>query len=152
LALHARLFRLWHRYRGDGANLGRRITRQELILKVIPIEKKFFALAERHLDSADRDVRKLAHALFLNFERFFTFVDHNGVEPTNNVAERALRHAVIWRKIMMGCRSEVGELAVARLLTVAQTCKIQKRPALAYLTDAIQRHRSGHAAASLLPR
>jgi hypothetical protein len=121
------------------------------MLKMIPIEKKFFALAERHVDSEDREIRKLARALCLNSERFFTFVDHEGVEPTNNLAERALRHAVIWRKIMMGCRSEVGETAVARLLTVAQTCKVQQRPALAYLTDAIRRHRYGQTAPSLLP-
>lgn len=151
LALHARLFRLWHRYRGNAARPREKITRQELILKVIPIEKKFFALAERHLDSEDRAVRNLARALFLNLERFFTFVDEQGVEPTNNTAERALRHAVIWRKIMMGCRSDVGEIAVARLLTVAQTCKMQKRPALPYLTDAVRRYRHGHPAPSLLP-
>jgi transposase len=152
LALHARLFRLWHRYRGNGSDARAKITREELIVKMIPIEKKFFTLAERHVDSPDRDVRKLARALFLNFERFFTFVDHEQVEPTNNIAERALRHAVIWRKIMMGCRSEAGEVAVARLLTVAQTCKMQKRPTLAYLTNAIQRHRYGQIAPSLLPR
>lgn len=152
LALHARLFRIWHRYRGGGSGASDKSSREELNRKVIPIEKNFFALAERHLDSPDRDVRKLARALFLNFERFFTFVDYEGVEPTNNAAERALRHAVIWRKIMMGCRSEVGEIAVARLLTVAQTCKMQKRPALAYLSDAIRYHRYGKAAPSLLPR
>ncbi len=152
LALHARLFRLWHRYRGSGSRPREKITRQELILKVIPIEQKFFALAERHLDSSDRDVRNLAEALFLNFQRFFTFVDHEGVEPTNNVAERALRHAVIWRKIMMGCRSEAGEVAVARLLTVAQTCRMQNRPALAYLIEAIRLHRRGQIAPSLLRR
>jgi hypothetical protein len=151
LALHARLFRLWHRYRGNATRPREKITRAELMLKMIPIEKKFFALAERHVDSEDREIRKLARALCLNSERFFTFVDHEGVEPTNNLAERALRHAVIWRKIMMGCRSEVGETAVARLLTVAQTCKVQQRPALAYLTDAIRRHRYGQTAPSLLP-
>jgi hypothetical protein len=152
LALHARLFRLWHRHRGNDTRRGRKITREELIRKVTPIEKRFFALAQRHLNSPDRDVRRLATALFLNFERFFTFVDHQGVEPTNNAAERALRHAVIWRKIMMGCRSEAGEIAVARLLTVAQTCKMQKRPALGYFTDAIRCHRYGQTAPSLLPR
>ena len=151
LALHARLFRLWHRYRGDTVKSRPRITRQELILKVIPLMKKFFALAERHLEGPDRDVRNLARALFQNMEHFFTFVEYDGVDPTNNAAERALRHAVIWRKIMMGCRSEIGEIAVARLLTVAQTCKMQKRPALAYLADAIRRHRLGSTASSLLP-
>ena len=151
LALHARLFRLWHRYRGNGSRPREKITRPELVRKVIPIMKKFCALAERHLDSADRDVRNLAQALFCNLERLFVFVDHEGVEPTNNAAERALRHAVIWRKIMMGCRSEVGEIAVARLLTVAQTCKMQNRSTLTYLTDAIRCHRYGQTGPSLLP-
>ena len=152
LALHARMFRLWHRHRGNGDRSGPPITRQQLRLKMIPIEKRFLALAERHLDSPDPDVRTLAEALYKNMDRFFLFVDHEGVEPTNNSAERALRHAVIWRKIMFGCRSEVGETAVSRLLTVTQTCKMQKRPILAYLTGALQAHRSGRPAESLLPR
>ena len=152
LALHARLFRLWHRFRGDSTTRNARITRQELILKSIPIEKKFLALAERHLDSRDSAVHNLARALFVNFENFFTFIDNEGVEPTNNSAERALRHAVIWRKIMFGNRSEAGEVAVSRLLTIAATCKMQKRDVLAYLTTAIRCHRRGQTPPSLLSK
>ena len=150
LALHARLFRLWHRFRaGPGARYGP-ITREQLIVKSIPLEKKFFALAFGHLDSRDKDVRNLATALCLHFERFFTFLDKEGVEPTNNSAERALRCAVQWRKISFGSRSPQGELAVARLLTVAGTCRMQNRISLEYLGHAIRSHRRAQSGPSLL--
>ncbi len=152
LALHARLFRLWHRFRGDAPRRHARLTRRQLILKSIPLEKQFFALAERHLESGDSKVRNLAYALFVHFEHFFTFIEHEYVEPTNNSAERALRHAVIWRKIMFGNRSDAGEVAVARLLTIAATCKMQQRDTLAYLTMAIRSHRRGEIPPSLLSK
>jgi transposase len=152
LALHARLFRLWYRFRGDPAARGGPLTRAQLIDKVLPLQKKFFALGERHLDSANKDVRNLATALFVHHEKFFVFVHHEGVEPTNNRAERALRAAVQWRKIMFGNRSEDGEVAVARLLTVTRTCQMQQVNALAYLTAAIRAHRRRQAVASLLPK
>jgi transposase len=155
LALHARLFRLWHRFRGDPVDRRgnpKRITRQQLIEQSIPLQKKLFALAQRYLDSKDKDVRNLATALFVHFEKFFVFVEHEGVEPTNNSVERALRIAVQWRKIMLGTRSVEGEVAVARLLTVTQTCRRQRRNALGYLANAIRCHRRGHAPASLLPK
>ena len=93
----------------------------------------------------------LAIALFAHHEKFFVFVHHEGVEPTNNAAERALRTAVQWRKIMFGNRSNDGEIAVARLLTVTRTCQMQQRNALVYLTAAIHAHRRRQIVASLLP-
>jgi transposase len=142
LALHARLFRLWHRFRdGPGVRYGP-LTREQLIRRSIPLEKKFFALADRHLGSRDKDVANLALALLQHFERFFAFLRHEGVEPTNNVVERALRCAVQWRKTSFGSRSAQGEVAVARLLTVTRTCRMQKRAQLEYMVTAIQSHRS----------
>ena len=152
LALQRHLFRLWHRYRGDPAVRGAPITRHELTAKVLPIEKKFFALAERYVNAADNDVGNLARALFLHHQHFFTFVYEEGVEPTNNAAERALRTAVQWRKIMFGNRSDDGERAVERLLTVTRTCQLQQLNALVYLTAAIRCHRRRQAVASLLPK
>ena len=146
LAGHAKLFRLWHKFR-DG-----RIDRSQLRLRSIPIQKRLFFLGERNLDSPHRDVRNLAAVLFEHLERLFAFVDYEGVEPTNNSAERALRTAVQWRKTSFGNRSEKGELATARLLTVAETCDLQKINILAYLSDAITSHRRGQTPASLLPR
>ena len=152
LALHARLFRLWYRFRGDPVARGGPLTRRQLRDKAIPLQKQLFALGERHLDSTNNDVRNLATALFAQHEKFFVFVHHDGVEPTNNCAERALRCAVQWRKIMFGNRSAIGELAVARLLTVARTCQMQHLNTLVYLTAAIQCHRRRQAVASLLPK
>jgi transposase len=145
LAIHARLFRLWHQFRRQA------IDRPQLIGKSIRLEKKLFALAERHLDNPEGEVRNMARALFENFEHLFTFIHQEGVEPTNNAAERALRIAVQWRKVMFGNRSKQGELTVARLLTVSQTCLRQKRSALEYLAEAIRCHRREKPAPSLLP-
>src|SRR5438132_2673664 len=146
LAQHARLFRLWHKFRGG------QIDRSQLLLRSIPIQKRIFALAERHLDSPHREVRNLATALFEHSERLFTFLEHEGVEPTNNSAERALRPAVQWRKICFGNRSANGELATSRLLTVAETCDLQRLNILAYLSAAIACHRGRRPTASLLRR
>jgi transposase len=155
LAIVARVFRLWHRFRGDLRD--RRgnpqpLDRQQLYLRSIPLQKKLLALAEAHLDDADREVRNMASALFIHFERLFMFLEEEGVEPTNNAVEQALRTAVQWRKISFGNRSRNGEIAVARLLTVAQTCKRQRRHVLGYLTDAVRCHRHQAAAPSLLPQ
>jgi transposase len=83
-------------------------------------------------------------------QHFFTFVHEGGVEPTNNSAERALRTAVQWRKIMFGTRSEQGERAVERVLTIVRTCQLQQLSVLAYLTAAIAAHRRRQTVASLV--
>jgi len=150
LAHTRRIFRFWHRFRGDPAVRGAPLTRPQLIRKVRPIAKQLFALADQHRDAADKDVRNLARAFMEHHEHFFTFVKQTGVEPTNNLAERSLRPAVQWRKISFGTRSAEGELAVARLLTITRTCQLQQLNALACLTAAIRCHRRHQAVASLL--
>jgi transposase len=152
LALDRRLFRLWHRFRGDPAARGAPLTRAQLIDKVLPIEKRLFALGERYLNASNNDVRNLATAFFVHNQHFFTFVHEEGVDPTNNVSERALRTAVQWRKIMFGTRSEQGERAVERLLTIVRTCQLQELNALVYLTAAIAAHRRRQLPESLLRR
>ncbi len=145
LAQYARLFRLWWKF---GAGL---ITREQLLERAEPIKRKFRSLAVHYWDSADKEVANLANAFGEHYHRLFVFLEQVGVEPTNNVAERALRIAVQWRKICFGNRSAVGELVTARLLTVRATCQVQDRPFLAYLTEAIRCHRRGIAVPSLLP-
>jgi transposase len=154
LAIVARLFRLWYRFRGelrDRRGHPQPLDRRQLILQSIPLQRKLFALAQAHLEDGDREVRNLSTALFIHCHRLFTFLEEEGVEPTNNVAERSLRTAVQWRKISFGNRSRTGEIAVARLLTVTQTCKKQQRHVLGYLADAVRCHRRRVAAPSLLP-
>lgn len=70
----------------------------------------------------------------------------DGVQPTNNHAERALRSAVIYRKLCLGSQSEEGELRTARLLSAHTTCRLQHRSLFAYLTHAITAHARGHPA------
>jgi len=146
LAEHAKLFRLWHKFRGG------RIDRRQLLLRSLPIQERVFALALRHLDSPNREVHNLAAALFEHIERLFVFIELEGVEPTNNSAERALRTGVQWRKICFGNRTAQGELATTRLLTVAETCDLQRLNILAYLSAAIASHRRRQPITSLLAR
>jgi len=81
----------------------------------------------------------------------YTFAQVTGVEPTNNAAERALRHAVCWRKTSYGTDSAGGSRFVERVLTVVVTCRQQGRQVLAFLTDAIQAARIGSPPPSLIP-
>ena len=103
------------------------------------------------MDSEDREVCNLATAFFEHWEKLFTFLEHENVEPTNNFAERTLRLFVLIRKITYGNRSATGEIALARLLTVTQTCKLQQRSPLEYLLAAVHCHRRGQPAPSLRP-
>jgi transposase len=137
LAQYARLFRLWWKFR---AGL---IDRPQLIDRSKRIKSKFRSLAVSYWDSCDREVANLANAIGEHFERLFTFLEEPGVEPTNNSAERKLRTAVQWRKISFGNRSPKGEIAIGRLLTVVQTCRMQQHHVLGYLHSAVVRHRRG---------
>lgn len=80
----------------------------------------------------------------------WAFVRVEGVEPTNNAAERALRPAVLWRKRSQGSRSDAGCRFVERMLTAVQTLRVQQRNVLAYLHDAIIAHRAKLPAPKLL--
>ena len=80
----------------------------------------------------------------------WTFVRVEGVEPTNNHIERLLRPAVLWRKRSLGSQSELGCRWVERLLTVVQTRRLQGRPVLDYLYEALVAHRAGLPAPKLL--
>jgi len=146
-----RLFGLWYQFRGEAGPGERLLTGSELIQQSIPIQKKICRLAEKFLDSDDREVRNLAYAFFVHWDKLFTFIEQQGVEPTNNVSERAMRLFVLIRKITYGNRSARGEVALARLLTVTQTCKLQERPLFSYLLTAVHCHRRRQPVPSLRP-
>ena len=84
-------------------------------------------------------------------EALWTFATSMGVEPTNNAAERALRHAVCGRKTSHGTNSAGGSRYVERMLTVVGSCRQQERGVLAFLTDCVRAERNGSAHPSLLP-
>ena len=74
-----------------------------------------------------------------------------GVEPANNDSERALRHAVIWRKTSFGTQSDAGSTFVERALSVVATLRAQRRNVLDYLTEACTAALRGDPVPSLLP-
>src|SRR5215510_10205808 len=91
-----------------------------------------------------RDILKRRKALW-------TFVQVEGVEPTNDTAERSIRPGVLWRKGSFGTQSEEGSRFVESMMTVVSTLKQQQRNVLEYLTTACEAVLRGEAAPSLLP-
>jgi len=137
------LFGLWKRVR-DGT-LSRRTFRR----RMQPIRETVkWLLLGGYFDGRTRGVCK---ELWKHREHLWTFVDVPGVEPTNNAAERALRHAVIWRKLSFGTQSAAGSRFVERMRTVIETCRRQARNAFAWLTQAVRATFSGRPAPPLLP-
>ena len=80
-------------------------------------------MESRLRESADRKLQALGRDLWLNWDALWNFLYVEGVEPTNNDAERALRPAVLWRKGSFGTQSDAGSLFVARMRTVIDTAK-----------------------------
>jgi hypothetical protein len=142
--LRKKLMAIWYRFKsGD-------ISRPELIKKTRRVRNAIKRCLKEHMRSEERCVQNLAGKLYKRFDHLFTFIFHEGVEPTNNMAERGIRPAVQWRKICFGNRSDNGAVLTSRLLTVTRTCWLQKRNPLEFLVAAITAHRSGQAAPSLI--
>ena len=82
----------------------------------------------------------------------WTFARRDGIEPTNNAAERALRHAVLWRRSSLGTDSVVGGRFVSAILTVVSSCRQQGRHVLEYVTACCEAALAGARPPSLLPQ
>jgi transposase len=111
--------------------------------KAPPSEKQWtkfyseFLLNLLLFEDADDDAGRLARSLLGEMGSLWVFLEENGVEPTNNRAERALRFGVIWRKRSNGTQSDKGNRWVERILSVKQTCRIRALPMFPILVDAI---------------
>jgi len=145
LALVQDLFAVWHRAR-DGT-----LDRAGLLLQMQPVQDAFDALLNAGIACPDAKAAGLCRALDRLWPALWTFVDAEGVEPTNNVAERAVRPAVLWRKGSYGTQSDGGARFVERLLTVTATCKQHGRSVLDYLTSVCTAVQHGLPAPALLP-
>ncbi|HEY2295785.1 MAG TPA: IS66 family transposase [Thermoanaerobaculia bacterium] len=145
LGLSDRLFEVWHRSR-DGTPGASAL--EGPILRLRPRVRR--ALRAGLRCGCARTAATCAEILRVE-EGLWNFVWFPGVEPTNNAAERALRHAVIWRRISGGTASESGSRFVERMLTVVATCRQQGRNVLEYLTSCFEADRRGQLIPSLLP-
>jgi transposase len=138
------MFRHWARYR-DGT-----ITRRGFERLMNPIRHEVEALLLRGVFSGNNRLVGMCQELYDHRDWLWTFVEVEGVEPTNNASERALRHAVIWRKLSFGTQSAQGSRFVETMLTVVETCRQQSRNAFAFITAAVEAHFSHQPAPALL--
>jgi transposase len=145
LVEHGKMFRLWYRVRDDT------LSRREFSRRVSPIRRRIHDLLFSGAFVAEANARGGLSEMLKAEEWFWTFVEVEGVEPTNNEAERCFRGAVLWRKGSFGVWSERGARYVERMLTVTGTCRKQGRQVYAYLREAIAAYRRGDKAPSLLP-
>ena len=138
------LFAAWDAYQQDG-------DRARLQAQTAPLQEKLRTLLEH---AARKSPRTKYHRLFaknlLNrWPALWTFTHTDGVEPTNNHAERGLRGAVIYRKLSLGSQSEQGERTIERLLSASITCRLRKQSLYDYLTQVLTAHARGDPAPGL---
>lgn len=139
------LFAVWTRYR-DGT-----ITRRGFVRLMSPIRRQIDGLLLRGVFSGNPRLIGMCRELYDHRQWLWTFVEEEGVQPTNNASERSLRHAVIWRKLSFGSQSAGGSRFVETMLTTLETCRQQSRNVFEFLTETITAHFHNRPTPSLLP-
>lgn len=127
LAQTKEVFRLWHEVK-DGTLSWRKF--QKLMA---PVAQRVTELLDAGSDCRSSKTRGTCRQIRTLEAALWTFVRVEGVEPTNNEAERALRRAVLWRRKSFGTQSEAGSRFVERMLTVVTSLRQQGRDVMAYL-------------------
>jgi transposase len=122
------IFEYWHSYKDD------KLSREQLVSRMAPVRQQVEALLARAVAAGIKGVSGSCANMLAHKEALWTFVDHDGVDPTNNHAERELRAFVLWRKRSFGTQSERGNLFAERLMTIAHTARKQNKNVLAFLT------------------
>ncbi|MGO9247632.1 MAG: IS66 family transposase [Solirubrobacteraceae bacterium] len=138
LGLTKRLFKTWRAFCEHQ-------DRARLIREMKPIQDELRALLEHagRKSKRCRLHRRFANNLLKIWPALWTFVTVDGVQPTNNAAERALRGPVIHRKLSHGTQSKDGEQFIERALSTSVTCRLQGRSMFAYLRELLRAHARG---------
>lgn len=144
LDLSALVFEYWHAFKVG------HLTRAELQARMCPVAEQFEAALRRAVAA---DIPRLSGScedILAHKDALWTFVTHEGVEPTNNAAELALRPLVLWRKKSFGCQSERGLRFVERIMTVVQTARKQGKDVLDFIVRCVSATEAGTKPPSLL--
>lgn len=138
LALTKRLFEAWHAFQSHE-------DREQLTTEMAPVEAELRELLRRaaRKSTYTRFHRRFAKNLIKIWPALWTFLTVEGVQPTNNAAERALRGPVIYRKLSHGTQSNDGERFIERALSASVTCRLQGRSLFAYLHQLLNAHARG---------
>jgi len=139
VALTRRVFTAWRAFQHEHHD------RDRLQAEIAPIQTELRALLEEASPKSNRTRwhRQFANNLLKIWPALWTFLTVNGVQPTNNPAERALRAPVIHRKVSLGSQSTNGERFAERALSAAGTCRLQRRSLFTYLSELIPAHTRG---------
>ena len=140
------LFEQWRLYKAE------EITWNSFRKSIAPIRTEFNSLLLRGRFSGNDQLYGMCAELHTRREWLWTFTKVKGIEPTNNTAERALRPAVIYRKLSFGTQSASGSRFIERILTVSETCRMQNRSPYEYLVETMEAHFAKKPAPSLLPK
>jgi transposase len=139
------VFRLWHGFRQG------EVDRERLRTEMAEVESQVKALLEAGSASGHQKTRGTCQKILEVWPALWTFVRVEGVEPTNNGAERALRRGVLWRRKSFGTQSAAGSEFVARILTVVTSLRQQGRDVMDYLRRVCQAAISEAVPESLIP-
>jgi transposase len=146
LDLSDRMFAWWHRVR-DGT-----LARSSFQVYISGLRTEVRAVLSQGAACGCPKTAGTCRNLLAQEAKLWAFVWTEGIEPTNNAAERALRHAVLWRKGSGGTDSSRGSRFVERILSIRETCRQQGRGLWEYVGECCQAHWAGRAAPSLLPK
>jgi transposase len=139
------MFHWWHRVR-DGT-----LAHPTFARYMWPVRREVERLLEAGQTCGVPKTEGTCRAILKLRQALWTFVRHEGVDPTNNAAERAIRPGVLWRKGSFGTQSPAGSRCVGAMMTVVATLKQQHRNVLDYVTAACEAALCGEPAPSLLP-
>ncbi|MCX7417946.1 MAG: transposase [Planctomycetia bacterium] len=127
------MFQHWRNYKSG------EIDWRKFGVSMSPIREKINGLLQRGAFSGNDRLVGMCKELHNHREWLWTFVDNEDIEPTNDTAERALRPAVIYRKLSFGTQSESGSRFLERILTVSETCRLRNRSIYDYLVTQFRR-------------
>lgn len=134
IELTKRMFRFWHAVRNG------HLSREGFVCHMLFLRERIEQTLRQGSNCGESRTANTCKALLKMRQALWTFVRVPGIEPTNNLAERTLRHYVIWRKISFGAQSERGAQYMARMMTVVGSCKLQGRNILDFVTQTVQAH------------
>jgi transposase len=139
LELSRRVFAAWRTYQHEHHD------RERLKTEIAPVQTQLRQLLEAASPKSRRTRwhRRFANNLLKVWPALWTFTEIDGIQPTNNPAERALRAPVIHRKVSLGTQSNPGERFAERALSAAGTCRLQGRSLFTYLSELVTAHNRG---------
>ena len=137
------VFEYWHDYKAG------RLDRETFVAWMAPVQKQVETLLAQAVAASIAGLSGSCADILAHKAALFTFVEHDGVEPTNNHAEREIRAFVLWRRRSFGSQSLRGNIFAESLMTVAHTARKQRRNVLAFLTECCRARAEDRSAPSL---